>query len=187
MSRGVLLAWLWVSACSFAAKVPGTEEAPTDAPAVPDADPDVPPEDLHLRVEALIDGESHLVIKGKTLYWRHFIYAAPGRWDADGAAPFTELPIAVNGVDWYPTWPDQPNPENRSCNGCESSTYELPVGVPRVPSTTTWTEVQTRRAQGIVQYPSADNDWELIVLISDYGVGGAAAYVVDIDVVVDGS
>lgn len=57
--------------------------------------------------------------------------------------------------------------------------------MPRVPATTTWTEVQTRRAQGIVQYPSAANDWELIVLISDYMVGGAAAYIVEVDVEVD--
>ena len=54
-----------------------------------------------------------------------------------------------------------------------------------MPSTTTLTEVQTRRAQGIVQAPSAANDYELIVLISDYMVGGSAAYIVDVDVVVN--
>ena len=42
--------------------------------------------------------------------------------------------------------------------------------MPRVPSTTTLTEVQVRRAQGIVQMPSAANDYELIVLITPYVV-----------------
>jgi hypothetical protein len=144
-----------------------------------DSTPSNPPQNLHLRVEALIDGESHLIIKGTTVHWRHYIYAAPGRWN------FQILPIKLNGVDWYPTWPDVPDSENRSCNGCLSSTTQIPIGVPTVPSTATWTEVQTRRAQGIVQQPSAENDWELVVLISDYMVGGSADYIVDIDVTID--
>lgn len=154
------------------------------------ADNDAPPANFHLRIAAFIDGESHLYIKGNTVHWKHFIYAAPGRWDADGAAPFTIRPITLNGIDWLPNWPDQPNPENRICSmypcaGVESDSTTLPISVPRVPSTATWTEVQTRRAQGIVQTPTAANDYELIVLISDYMVGGSADYIVDVDVVVN--
>lgn len=151
---------------------------------------DAAPADFHLRIEAFIDGESHLYIKGNTVHWKHFIYAAPGRWDADGAAPFTIRPIVLNSVDWLPTWPDAPTPENRICTaypcaGVDSDSTTLPISVPRAPSTATWTEVQTRRAQGIIQAPTAANDYELIVLISDYGVGGAADYIVDVDVTVD--
>lgn len=191
MARAILLAVV-VGGCSFqvlpgSGAVPGDDTATPDGAlpdgAVPDgASPDVPPQNFHLRVEAFIDGESHLHLKGTSVWWEHFIYAAPGRWDADGAAPYTIRPIKLDGVDWLPTWPDVPDPENRSCNGCLSSTTQVPVGVPRAPATATWTEVQTRRAQGIVQQPSAANDWELIVLISDYMVGGAADYIVDIDV-----
>lgn len=175
-----------LGACSFELDVPGETAGPEpDASTLPgDPDAATQPQSFHLRVEAMIDGESHLVIKGTTVRWKHFIYAAPGRWDEDAAPPWTKRPIKLNGVDWFPSWPDVPDPENRSCNGCESDATQLAVGVPRVSATTTWTEVQTRRAQGIVQYPSAANDWELIVLISDYGVGGAAQYIVDVDVVV---
>ncbi|MBL9020249.1 MAG: hypothetical protein JNL83_39050 [Myxococcales bacterium] len=191
MWGAVLLAGA-LSACSFEVAGSRTVDAagdrdaaggPDGSPVTPDA-PDPAPQSFHLRIEALIDGESHLHIKGTTVWWQHYIYAAPGRWDADGAAPWDIAPVKLNGVDWLPTWPDQPTPENRSCNGCLSNATQLAVGVPRVPSTVTWTEVQTRRAQGITQYPSAANDWELIVLISDYGVGGAAPYIVDVDATV---
>lgn len=169
-------AWLVslvVAGCSFThGRLP---TAGDDAAVSSDIDAP-PPQPFHLRVEALIDGESHLIIKGSTLHWKHFIYAAPGRWN------FVIDPIKLNGLDWYPDWPDIPDTENRSCNGCESSSTQLPIAVPRVPSTATWTGVQVRRDQGIVQAPSAANDYELIVLISDYGVGGAAPYIVDIDV-----
>lgn len=173
---------------------PGAPDgAPDDAPLIssPDASADAPaPQNFHLRIAAFIDGESHLYIKGNTAHWKHFIYAAPGRWDADGVAPFTIRPIALNGVDWLPTWPDQPTPENRICSmypcaGVDSSSTQLPISVPRVPSTTTLTEVQVRRAQGVVQMPSAANDYELIVLITDYMVGGAADYIVDVDVTIN--
>jgi hypothetical protein len=160
---------------------PTTTDAPLDAEA---------PHDFHLRIAAFIDGESHLYIKGNTVHWKHFIFAAPGRWDADGVTPFTYRPISFNGVDWLPTWPDLPTPENRICDaypcaGVDSSSTTLPISVPRAPSTTTLTEVQVRRSQGIVQMPSADNDYELIVLITDYMVGGATDYIVDVDVTVN--
>jgi len=162
-----------------------------DADEVADATTgDAAPANFHLRIAAFIDGESHLYIKGSSAHWKHFIYAAPGRWDADGTAPFEIRPITLNGVDWLPTWPDAPTPENRICTaypcvGVDSSSTTLPISVPRAPSTATWTEVQTRRTQGIIQAPSAANDYELIVLISDYMVGGAADYIVDVDVIVD--
>jgi hypothetical protein len=193
---------LVLDACAFhkgAAKA-STGDGPPDEPGVgddapltssPDADGDAPaPQNFHLRIAAFIDGESQLYIKGNTVHWKHFIYAAPGRWDADGVAPFTIRPIALNGVDWLPDWPDQPTPENRICSmypcaGVDSSSTQLPISVPRVPSTTTLTEVLVRRAQGIVQMPSAANDYELIVLITDYMVGGATDYIVDVDVTIN--
>src|SRR5262245_14685661 len=85
------------------------------------------PPSFHLRVEALIDGESQLYIKNNTVHWKHFIYAAPGRWN------FVIGSIKLNGVDWFPTWPDVPDTENRDCNGCESSATTLPITVPHAP------------------------------------------------------
>jgi hypothetical protein len=172
--RALLVAW--VAGCGFApAPVVGQALHDIDGGIASDADA-APPQPFHLRVAALIDGESHLIIHGTTLHWQHFDFAAPGRWN------FVKDPIGLNGADWYPDWPDVPDSENRDCGGCMSSSTELPIGVPRAPATATWTEVQTRRAQGIVQQPSAANDYELIVLISDKGVTGAAEYIVDIDV-----
>jgi len=197
-----LSAWLAVAlaGCSFRLNPASPDAASPDETAMPGSDAPPPsdapdladgaPQSFHLRIAAFIDGESHLYIKGNTVHWKHFIFAAPGRWDEDGAAPFSIRPITLNGVDWLPTWPDQPNPENRICSaypcaGVDSSSTTLPISVPRAPSTVTWTEVQVRRAQGIVQAPTAANDYELIVLISDYMVGGAADYIVDVDVTVN--
>ena len=192
-ATGGLLALAWCG-CSFELS-PARSDAslddarPADVAGASDA-PDGTPQNFHLRIAAFIDGESQLYIKGNTAHWKHFIFAAPGRWDEDGVAPFTIRPIALNGVDWLPTWPDQPNPENRICTaypcaGVASSSTTLPISLPSVASTTTVTEVQVRRAQGIVQMPSPANDYELIVLITDYMVGGAADYIVDIDVTVN--
>lgn len=181
--------------CSFRGQsIAGDDTTePIDAPTV-DVDgrelDGPPPQGFRLRIEALVDGESHLHIKGSTAHWKHYIFAAPGRWDSDGQSPWTMEPITLNGVEWLPTWPDAPTPENRICNsypcaGVVSSSTQLSVAVPRVPSTATWNGVQVRRDQGIVQQPSAANDWELIVLISDYMVGGSADYIVEIDVTLD--
>jgi len=175
-----------VAACGFSAEVKpldvaidAADETSVDASSTSSPDAGKPP-DFHLRIEAMIDGESYLHIKGTMVWWENRIFAAPGRWDADGAAPWDVRPITFNGTQWLPTWPDVPSSENRDCM-CLSSKTQLAVGVPQVPSTTTWKEVQVRRAQGIIQYPMASNGWELIVLISDYMVGGAAPYIVEVD------
>ena len=159
--------------CRFS---PASVQGEPGADAAIDAVDATPPQPFHLRVAAFIDGQSWLIIHGTTLHWQHYDFAAPGRWN------FVIRPITLDGVDWYPTWPDVPDVENRDCHGCLSSTTELATGVPRVPETATWTDVQTRREQGIVQQPTADNDYTLIVLISDEGVSGAADYIVDVDV-----
>lgn len=187
-------AWLvLVGACSFSTNVPGSNELVIDAdPGATEIDaadqsppgdgPAPKPPDFHLRIATIVDGESYIHIKGKTVWFENRIFAAPGRWDADAAAPWDKVPINLNTTAWMPTWPDLPNPENRDCM-CLSSTTTLAVGVPTVPSTVTLTEVDVRRAQSVIQAPSAANGWELIVTVSDYMVGGAhPGFVLDIDV-----
>jgi hypothetical protein len=182
-------AFVWLAcACTFpTTSTPQLDAAASDGPV--DAPVDGPPQNFHLRIEALVDGESHLHIKGRELKWKHYLLAAPGRWDADGVAPFDMRPTKLDGVDWFPAWPDVPNPENRICTaypcaGVDSSTTQLAVGIPRVPSTVTWVEVQSRRPQAIVQEPEEANDWELIMLVTDMMVGGSADYIIDIDVTI---
>lgn len=181
MRSGVLVVAL-IAGCSFQVDAgPGQAGGGPDAFGSDgfDAAVDASPQDFHLRIEVLVDGSSFLFVKGTTLHWQHFVYAAPGRWQG------VIEPTLLDGTPWFPTWPDQPTTENRDCNGCLSSTYELPIGVPRVPSTTTITEVQVRRSQRIVQAPAAANDYTLIAEITDQGVGNGAQYIVELDVKVD--
>jgi hypothetical protein len=81
-------------------------------------------------VRAFIDGRSQLVVRGDRVYWHHLDFAAPGRWqDPDTQRAYDE-PTYLNGVAWYPVWPDQSDRENRDC-GCDSSATG---GIPRAGS-----------------------------------------------------
>lgn len=182
MVRLVAIAWL-LGACAFDPPGPGAAPGPDGDTPSSDASPidgavsdGTAPASFHLRIEVLVDGWSYLKVKGSTLHWEHHVYAAPGRWQD------VIQPTKLNGVDWFPTWPDVPTVENRDCGGCVSSLTELPISVPRVPSTTTINEVQVRRAQDLIQAPAAANDYELIVRITDFGQGGGANYIVEVDV-----
>jgi hypothetical protein len=188
--RALRLSLVLLGACSFSKELDGratpddASEQMIDAPEMMTTiDASMPPQAFHLRVATIVDGESYIFIKGTTVRFQNRIFAAPGRWDANGMAPWDMAPIMLNSTAWMPDWPDVPNPENRDCM-CFSSTTQLPVGIPQVPSTATLTEVDVRRTQSIIQAPSAANDWELIATVSDYMVGGAhASFVLEIDVV----
>jgi hypothetical protein len=178
-----------LGACSFSKGLdaPASSDAPDetviDATEEPMPDATQPPPAFHLRIATIVDGESYVHIKGTTIWFENRIYAAPGRWDADAQAPWDKAPIMLDTTAWQPTWPDVPNPENRDCM-CLSSTAQLAVGVPQVPSTATLTAVDVRRAQSIIQAPSAANNWELIATVTDYMVGGAYEdFVIELDVV----
>jgi hypothetical protein len=160
---------LWLVACSFE-----HGQAPPDGQAAADATP----ANFHLHVEAWMDGRSNLIITGNQLRWHHFQYAAPGR------EQFVNLPTKLDAAEWYPTWPDVPNAENRDCN-CDSSTTALAAAVPRAASTTRLTVVQARRMPSVLQMPSAANDYTLVVELTDVGSSGSAWHFIDIDVVVN--
>ena len=70
---------------------------------------------LHLK--AHIDGRTHLMVRRDSVQWLQLDYAAPGR---EG---FVDFPTVVNGFDWMPRWPDQPDGENRDCY-CTSSSFQ---------------------------------------------------------------
>jgi hypothetical protein len=130
----------------------------------------------YLRVEALIDGRSRLILTGDTAQWLHLDYAAPGR---HGGA---DEPTTMNGVDWYPAWPDEPTSENRNCE-CTSDVYQgPPLAMPQVPATVTLTDVAVRGSAAVVQLPAAGNDYTLVVELDDDPIGGSDTYVVDIEV-----
>jgi hypothetical protein len=141
-----------------------------------DAAIDARPPSFHLHVEAWMDGRSNLILTGTSARWHHIEFAAPGR------ETFVNLPTKLSGVDWFPTWPDLPDAENRDCN-CDSSTYtDLPAAIPRALSTTTLTITQVRRMPTVLQMPDATNDYTLIVELTDVGLGGSSWDIIDIDV-----
>lgn len=113
-----------------------------------------------LRVRAFIDGRSWLIVQGNTVHWRHFDFAVPGR--ELGANEPTEL----NGVAWFPEWPDDPDAENRDCD-CDSSSF---VGVPSLsaqPQTVAVSVVQARGNVMIIQQPEESNGFTLIIEFDD--------------------
>jgi hypothetical protein len=170
--RVAIAVWM-IAGCGFARGTP-----PAGAP--PDAtmalDLDAAPADLHLRIEAWIDGRSNLIIVGSTAHWHNYQYAAPGR------ELLVNKPTLFDGAAWYPIWPDAPTGENRDCD-CDSSNAVLQVSVPAVPSTLTVTPVQARRSITTVQAPTAANNYTLELEFNDTGSGGSATYIASIDVV----
>jgi len=127
-----------------------------------------------IQIKALIDGRSRLLLKGNTLQWLHLDHAAPGRHEQQN------LPTLVNGVRWYPTWPDLPEAENRfGC--CRSGIFRevkpaLPVGSSEIGIGI----VRGRSPVWIIDRPHPDNDFTLTVEIDDNEEGGSHNYVIEI-------
>jgi hypothetical protein len=175
----------FLAGCSFTPPASGEPGDPIVQPdvavSVPDAPdaplPPDPPDPFALRIAADIDGRSRLVFHGQTVRWIHFQFAAPGREAGDN------IPTTLGEVAWFPEWPDMPTAENRDCNGCQSNaSLELPVAIPRVSSTVTLARITGNRDATVVEAPSAGNDFQLIVELSDVGFGGSSIYTIDIDV-----
>lgn len=127
-----------------------------------------------LRIEALIDGHSQLVLKGNTAEWRQMEWAAPGRWEG------RHEPTRINGLAWLPAWPDVPDSENRDCN-CSSDVYSgISPALPAIAADLALRSIQARDSVSIAQYPAADNGFTTIVDFYD-GWGGAEWYIVELD------
>jgi basic membrane lipoprotein Med (substrate-binding protein (PBP1-ABC) superfamily)/fibronectin type 3 domain-containing protein len=129
---------------------------------------------FNLRVRAYIDGDTYLVVQGDSLYWHQNGADAPGRTGGHND------PTYVDGFLWYPSWPDVPDPRNRDCN-CDSSAYTgfanpLLAQGQRV----NLNVIQGRHEVTIVQQPSAENDYTLIVDFNDGPPGGADWYEVEL-------
>ena len=125
-----------------------------------------------ITITARIDGRSRLRLKRDTVLWRHLEFAAPGRHGGD-------FPTVINGVDWFPVWPDIPNAGNVDCN-CSSSTL---TGVtPPIPTDGRVPTLQVNQARDeaeIVLLPDASNDYTLIIEFDD-DPSGSADYKVEV-------
>ena len=125
----------------------------------------------NITIKAHIDGKSRLILQGNTAQWSHIGggAAAPGRHE------FRNLPTIINDVEWFPTWPDIPDAENRDCE-CFSDIFE---GVDPALSSNSANyeleEVQAQRPVTIFQSPEAENDYTLIIEFNDVA-GGSDDY-----------
>jgi len=133
---------------------------------------------LVIEIRADIDGLSRLILRGNTAQWYHLKFAAPGR---EGATN----PTAINGVDWYPIWRDIPDSTNRDCN-CRSDIF---TGVaPALPARPMEVELEilniVRRGDpnqpagtvSIIQFPTPENNFTIIVEFDDTGPAASAFY-----------
>jgi hypothetical protein len=126
-----------------------------------------------LRIQALIDGRSQLIVRGNTAQWHHFDWAAPGRHE------FVKRSTVINDTLWFPVWPDQPDAENRDCN-CTSDLFT--AAGPLLPTDGTAIGLSLIRSRGsvqIVQFPDAGNDYTLIVEFDD-SESGSDTYSIDL-------
>lgn len=138
-----------------------------------------------LNIRAFIDGRSHLVVQGDTVYWHHLDFAAPGRHPD---APGGNAPTYLNGTTWCPGWPGDPpdlepcapvDNESRDCD-CDSTSF---AGIPVLaaqPQTVALDIIQARANVNIVQQPDADNGFTLIVEFDDIGPGGPDWYEINL-------
>ena len=128
-----------------------------------------------LRVEALIDGRSHMILRGNTVQWHHLDFAAPGRH------VFRNEPTVVNGMAWLPLWPDGPDAENRFCN-CVSDVFsDLQPPLPHSDMTIHLRTIQGRSTARIIQFPTSNNNFTLIIEFNDNPFGGPDVYIAEID------
>ncbi|MFH1338997.1 MAG: thrombospondin type 3 repeat-containing protein [Candidatus Omnitrophota bacterium] len=131
-----------------------------------------------IRIRALIDGRSQLVIKDNTIKWHHLDYAAPGRHLG------ADEPTYINGIPWMP-WPEPGDFYN--CGGCYSSVFEdLSPPLPERDVTVELNIIESRWETRIVQYPSPDNDYTLIIEFDDNPLGGDDWYEVNIHIYGEG-
>jgi hypothetical protein len=157
----LLMALVAAPACSAPAKMVSS-------------DPPMPAMGSVINIRVRIDGRSRLILKGDTAQWFHLDYAAPGRLS------YTKTPTQINGVDWYPTWPDAPDSENRFCN-CLSNVFSpVAPGVPSQPSNISLQPIQVRNRAAIVEFPTAANGFKLVIEFDDDPPGGDALYEVNV-------
>ena len=118
-----------------------------------------------LRIRALIDGQSQLVLRGKTVKWHVIRASAPGRWDGHDEA------TTLSGTPWLPVWPA--GGDNRDCNCDSQASPPIPAGLRAVDQVVTLTKVSGRGAATINEQPSSTNGYTLKVDFSDSSNGAA--------------
>jgi hypothetical protein len=127
-----------------------------------------------ITIEALIDGRSQLILRKNTAQWYHLDFSVPGRWGDINA------PTIINGEEWFPAWPDVPDVYNYFCN-CYSDIFKgVKPGLHRNNMTVALNVIEARGNVFIAEYPSASNDYALVIEFDDDPFDAAAAYQIEL-------
>jgi hypothetical protein len=115
-----------------------------------------------IRVKALIDGKSHLLIRGYIAQWRHVAWCVPGS-DGDRLCP-----TVINGTEWFPTWPGLSRENAHVQEILYSDAYtDVDPPLPTHDSLVTLRHVAVRHRAAIIQSPHAGNNFTLIIEFDD--------------------
>lgn len=175
---------------------PGQDQAGTQRPSVHtntgvakegnDGPEQSPPalnkDDMAIEIEAVVDGRDHLVIQGGTIQWRHFEWAIVGRHEPlnEPTIISTKKPdvVTLDRVEWHPEWYDlEGRPVTHYRQPAVSSKFnELTPPLPSRDAHVILTPINCRGTTHIVQQPSAENDYTLIVEFDDNPQPGAVTY-----------
>lgn len=128
-----------------------------------------------LKIDALIDGRSLLIIQGDTVQWHNDTYFVPGKHE--GLNLPTTLTTADMAVDWYPNWPNgiEENVFSDTFTGLNRPLAAIDQNVSlsyndqevrySVPNGEWWDFYYTLIY--IAQQPSAANNYTLIIVFDD--------------------
>ena len=125
-------------------------------------------------IQAHIDGRDQLILKGDTIQWHRFDYAAVGRHIG------SDTPTIVGGIqavseEWLPTWPSPPPEEIRY----EAFSSVLQGVIPSIPSDGLPWQLEKVFGRGkvtIIEQPTFANDFTLIVEFNDNREEGSTFY-----------
>ena len=155
-----------MAATSFASPATSLAQEPTDQRAIV------------INVRAYIDGLSSLCLQGDSVWWHHKKWVAPGRLGCAQGEPIK--PTDLNGVEWFPEWPDYPDCRNEYCN-CLSSTYTgMDPPIPEETMILTLERVSCRHDCYVVQHPTPANGFLTIVEFDDGPPSGADWYEINL-------
>jgi len=119
-----------------------------------------------LRVSALLDGRSRLIVRADTVQWHHLDYDAPGI-----TARGEVVPTEINGVAWTPVWPDLDGLRNRFATRRSSVLRGLDPPLPRGPVDVSLALLRGAGRVEIIDLPRVENDYALTVEIEDHPNG----------------
>ncbi len=136
-----------------------------------------------MEVRAFIDGRDDLHVQGDRVWWEHGDFAGPGLLGAADQPTFlsTTTTSGTSDVTWCPVWSDGCNTCDGSCDELRAPTVSEPdetlsTSLPAEAQDVVLTRAACRGSCTIVQQPSAEDGYELVVELDDDRICGADWY-----------